>query len=564
MLTAERMSLVRIYVYKPYIEEVIFSLGEAKVLHPIDIRQHLHEFDGKIQPVEAGERAFRLSSLLSRIQTLLMEVNLEEIEFSKEVKKFLTDEDILRIDEEITAIESEYSKLVSEVKPEMMDLSLKEKFAKELLVKKEVVEIAKLMDEIKSKMGMTKKTFVLEGWVPTKRINELKDIVDRASSGYCSIVEVKSKESSDEGGGVFPPTLSKTPSFAKVFERITTSFGNPSYFEINPSLIMAISFPIIFGLMFGDVGHGLMLFFASLLIYALRRRKLKLGEFFDYLTLGAPLLLACSLSSIFFGFLYEEIFGSEEYFKVLENWINLSLGVSIHDSTKYFSKSLESFLSKIFGFKIRVPFPFSPFHEPTLMLLLSIYVATIHISSGLVLGTLNKLINKEFKEAISGPGVWLFFYLNFSYLLLKYRSRVFTVVFERMDIVVMNLILPLAIMLGVKLLVHRTEGFGEGLEALISSLSNTISYGRILALALAHGAFSKVLLMFLELGGGIMRILGIAIWGFITLLLIIVFEGLLSFIHTLRLHWVEWFLKFYSGNGVPYQPFAFSRKYTFV
>ena len=557
MLMSERMSLIRIYVYKPYIEEVIFSLGEAGIFHPIDIKQRLHEFDGNVQPVEIGEKSFKISSLLSRVQALLTQINVKEIKFSKKVKKLLTDEDISKMDEEITAIESEYSKA---------DFSLKEKFAQELLVKKETLEIAKSIEELKSKTGMTKKTFVLEGWVPTKQVNKLKEIIEKASSGFCSILEIKPKKSSnkEEEMGLTPPTLLKTPSFAKVYEKIATSFGIPSYYEINPSVIMAISFPIIFGLMFGDVGHGLMLFFSSLLLYALKKHKLRLGEFFDYAIEGAPLLLTCSFSSIFFGFLYGEIFGSEEYFKVLDSWINSLLGISIYHSIKHSSEFLENFLSKIFGFRLRIPFPFSPFHEPMLMLLLSIYVAIIHISSGLFLGILNKLINKEFKEAISGPGVWLFFYLNFSYVLLKYRSRVFTVIFERIDIVTIHIALPIGIMLGVKLLIHRGEGFTEGLEALISSLSNTVSYGRILALALAHGAFSKVLLMFLELGGGIMFIVGIVMWVFITLLLILTLEGLLSFIHTLRLHWVEWFLKFYSGTGVLYQPFAFSRKYTFV
>ncbi|MEM3754530.1 MAG: V-type ATPase 116kDa subunit family protein [Candidatus Bathyarchaeia archaeon] len=560
MLTAERMSLIRIYVYKPFIEDVIFSLGEAKIFHPIDIKQHLHEFNGKVQQVETGERAFKISSILSKIQNLLMRIdmNIEDIKISKKVKKFLTDEDISKIDEEIAAIESEFSKLYE------ADFSLKEKFAQELLVKKEALEIAKLMNELKSKIGMTKKTFILEGWVPTKRVNELNEIIDKASLGFYSILEIKPKKSiKEEDVNINPPTLLKTPSFAKVFEKITTSFGIPSYFEINPSIFMAISFPIIFGLMFGDVGHGLMLFFASLLLYSLKKHKLKLGEFFNYVIEGVPLLVTCSLSSIFFGFLYGEIFGSEEFFETLDDWISHSFGISIYHSIKHSSESIEKFLSGIFGFRVRVPFPFSPFHEPMLMLLISIYVAMIHISSGLFLGFLNKLINKEFKEAIGGPGVWLFFYLNFSYLLLKYRSKVFTII-ERMDLMIIHLALPIAIMLVTKLLVHKAEGFTEGLEALISSLSNTISYGRILALALAHGAFSKVLLMFLEFGEGIMRIVGVAIWVFITLLLILTFEGLLSFIHTLRLHWVEWFLKFYSGTGIPYQPFAFSRKYTFV
>jgi vacuolar-type H+-ATPase subunit I/STV1 len=101
---------------------------------------------------------------------------------------------------------------------------------------------------------------------------------------------------------------------------------------------------------------------------------------------------------------------------------------------------------------------------------------------------------------------------------------------------------------------HGMDGFGHSLESLISSLSNSISYGRILALALTHGAFSRILLMFLELDGAGLAIVGGLMWVALTFLLIICFEGLLSFIQTLRLHWVEWFLKFYSGDGYEYKP----------
>ena len=110
-----------------------------------------------------------------------------------------------------------------------------------------------------------------------------------------------------------------------------------------------------------------------------------------------------------------------------------------------------------------------------------------------------------------------------------------------------------------RMAVHKMDGFGEALESLIASISNTISYARILALAMAHAAFSKILLSFLEMQGPYMAVVGLLMWGVFTVLLIMSFECLLSFIHTLRLHWVEWFLKFFSGNGYPFKPFTFKK-----
>ena len=117
------------------------------------------------------------------------------------------------------------------------------------------------------------------------------------------------------------------------------------------------------------------------------------------------------------------------------------------------------------------------------------------------------------------------------------------------------------------------EGFMEGLEHLIASISNTISYARILALNMAHAGFAKT---FLFLGGvttttieyiflhtipegGFLMFIVMLLVGTI---FVLIMEGLLSFIHTLRLHWVEAYLKFYAGTGYEYKPLSLLQKWT--
>jgi vacuolar-type H+-ATPase subunit I/STV1 len=115
----------------------------------------------------------------------------------------------------------------------------------------------------------------------------------------------------------------------------------------------------------------------------------------------------------------------------------------------------------------------------------------------------------------------------------------------------------------------------EGLEHLIESISNTISYSRILALNMAHAGFAKTFLFLAGVAtaeimaiiaqlqtGGIMFIImfsGMLVLGTVFVLLM---EGLLSFIHTLRLHWVEAFLKFYAGTGSEYKPLTLPQTWT--
>jgi vacuolar-type H+-ATPase subunit I/STV1 len=141
---------------------------------------------------------------------------------------------------------------------------------------------------------------------------------------------------------------------------------------------------------------------------------------------------------------------------------------------------------------------------------------------------------------------------------------------------VLFLILPAVIMfVGGIVVFGMMEGFMEGIEKLIESISNTISYSRILALNMAHAGFAKTFLFIggvaaaeingilaqISTGGTmfIVSLIGMLLLGTVFVLLM---EGLLSFIHTLRLHWVEAYLKFYAGTGNNYEPLAIPHKWT--
>jgi len=589
MLLAERMSKVRVYVSKDFIDDVMFRLGEAGMIHQTDIRESLKALERYVHPVESSQRLFKLSSILSRIEMLISSLKLknETISEKARVEKFLSDKDLERLEEESTRIEEEHSRIVSqlaefekeegtekttriaELTAELEKLGAESK--EQLLVNRERIEVAKKIDEAKTKVGETSRTLVIEGWVPEKKMDDLKRVVQEASSGFCAFVCLETEPPQGHEGerAKLPPTLLRNPRIAYVYEKIATAFGVPSYYEVDPSVFMLFSFPIIFGLMFGDVGQGLVLVVLTLLLYILKRRNVKTSEIFEYLIQGSPLLVMCSISAVFFGFLYGEFFGFElyneegaHYLPLIEEGFHAVTGISLSHTIRGASHSLEAAISSILGLPIRIPFPFSPFEDPSTMLLLSIYVAIVQISFGLILGLINELMIRRFKQAIIGPGLWLWFYWSFAYLLIRYGSGIFSVIFERMDILGIYLVLPASVMILAQIVVHKMDGFGHALESLIASISNTISYGRILALALAHGAFSRILLMFLELQGTLMMVMGFVMWAAFTFLLIMCFEVLLSFIHPLRLHWVEWFLKFYSGNGFQYQPFTITRRFT--
>ncbi len=576
MLKTQSMVKARAYFHENYADNVIMRIAETGTLHQTDVLEGLREFEPHVRPVEPSERLFRTTSIISRIQTMIEALNLNPQKLGKGDIRVISDKEIDEIDQELSSLEQRYSSIISKsTLPNEEEAAVAEQAAsgerqqqlsevagnyeERLLRWNRQLEIVRLVEEAKSRGARTSKTFVVEGWIPRGKVAEFEEAVREGSKDCCATlcasppIEKGTHSEHIEA----PPTMIRNPRIAYVYEKLVTGFGLPNYFEVDPTVFMLFSFPIIFGLMFADVGHGLILLVLSLLLVAVNRRRIKAPELFDYMIKGSPLLVMCSISAVFFGLIEGELFGSEEYYHVIDESLHKTFGISILETVRSTSHNVESILSAIAGFSIPIPFPFSPFEKPMALLLVSLYVAIIQITFGLVLGFVNQLRRRNYLEAIVGPGLWLWFYSSCAYLFLKYKSGILSIVFQRGDILGLYIALPAAVMILARTAVHGLDGFGHSLESLISSLSNSISYGRILALALTHGAFSRILLMFLGLQGTVFAVVGGVMWGVLTFLLILCFEGLLSFIQTLRLHWVEWFLKFYSGDGYEYKPLRF-------
>lgn len=573
MLKTQQMIKARAYFHEQYADDVLTKIAEAGILHQTDVLKSLKGHEPHIRSVEPSEKLFKTTALVSRVQAMLAALKLE-LQPSRAGVDLISEKEIDTIDQELSALEQKYSSMMSrptsadvtgtaasgpiensEAKQELAELS--KEYGTKLLLWKQQLENIRTIEQAKSRSARTSKTFVIEGWIPKGSMDDFDEAVNEGAKGYCATSYAQPSTETEPHSHEIkspPPTRIKNPRIAYVYEKLVTGFGLPNYFEVDPTIFMIISFPVIFGLMFGDVGHGLILLMLSLLLVAVNKKGVRAQELFEYMIKGSPLLVMCSIAAVFFGFLYGEAFGSSEYYHTIDSFLHEILGFSIHDAVKSASHSIEGTLTAIAGFSIPIPFPFEPFEKPMLLLLMSLYVAIIQITLGLVLGLVNQLRKRNYVEAIIGPGLWLWFYLGCGYLFLKYKSQLLSVVFQRGDILGLYIALPALVMILARSALHGMDGFGHSLESLISSLSNSISYSRILALALTHGAFSRILLMFLELKGPSLAIVGGLMWAVLTFLLILCFEGLLSFIQTLRLHWVEWFLKFYSGDGYEYKP----------
>jgi V/A-type H+/Na+-transporting ATPase subunit I len=324
--------------------------------------------------------------------------------------------------------------------------------------------------------------------------------------------------------------VKECPSYLHAFGKLECAYGRPSSGDIEPLKIFAITFPILFGIMFADVGQGAILVIVGIIFTWLRRKgEVKDGgDIIRYLLISGEMLIYIGFSAIFFGFIFGEFFGPS--------------GV-IHPIT----------LATIGPFQIG---GFEPTQEPMKMLKFAIIVGAIHISTGLGLRLLNELRHKHYKLApIPVCWIWLIFGSLFMWAYWGGISNI-SLWFAEGSLMLLGLIvLPLLLIFVFATLAEGIiPGVGFTVEVFAETLSHTMSYSRLMALGLIHSAMNY---LFLVLGGvehGVFPLQSIPLIAVGTVLVLII-EGLVVFVHTLRLHWIEWFSTFHSGEGIPFKPF---------
>jgi V/A-type H+-transporting ATPase subunit I len=408
-----------------------------------------------------------------------------------------------------------------------------------LLIEREVIGAERALEQGKGYCGKTESTSMIEGWMPSARVGRIKHDLNSICAGEVIVKDWAGKNA---------PTQLENPKgpIMSIFEKLTIGFGVPKSDEVDPTVLWLITYPLFFGLMFGDVGNGLVVIVASSIIYFYKRRGLTvpddafggLGGVFSMVIQGSPLLILSGFASLVVGFLYGTVFGNVEWFKMITG--------------------------------LPGPLWFEPFENIRLMLRLSITIGVIHIISGMLLKIVDDAHVGAYRELIAGPGVWLWFYAAFGITLLQYGLRFpnylfnpgnFTDIFLRMGV-------PLIAMLVLNLWVEGPMGLMHAFENLLSTLSHTISYVRILAMKLIEDVFFHlflgVLVFFLAWGSIGGAAIGLILYAALVTVLIMILETAFVFMQSLRLHWVEWFLKFFDGSGIAFKPYGIIRKYTQV
>nr|QNO54124.1 hypothetical protein PCFKKONE_00028 [Methanosarcinales archaeon ANME-1 ERB7]QNO56606.1 hypothetical protein GDLDPPJJ_00033 [Methanosarcinales archaeon ANME-1 ERB7] len=476
-----------------------------------------------------------------------------------------------RTKEAIAALKAKVAELESGINDNERELAaIRDERFNDLLVMHELVQIEENREKAKVLFGKSARTRVIEGWTPKEDVDRVIDGINDETSGFC-VIDVKEPKRDD----VRVPSLLKNPKIVKPFESIVGMYGHPLYKDIDPTLITAIMFPILFGLMFPDIGHGMFLLAIGLaLMFAFKG----LGK--EIRGVGVIVVL-CGLCSLIIGFLFGEFFGLSEY-----------AGHLVHDS-------VGMSIPEVFVFE---PLWFEPIPNVTVMFVVTMLIGTLHMGLGLLLSAINKVSSRNmFGVLWEAVKIWCLFGTLYFLLALLSSSLVgidegvavfVTTVISHIELkagLIFLVALPVLILFAFKVvseLRHEKHGKAEMgeklsgmdyiiilidglidavLENLFRFLANIVSYGRILALALCHAALMEVFILLAFMCWGSIAIIGPVI-GIIIFVagnaVVIVLEAIMAGIHTIRLHFYEWFTKFYDGGGVEFSPFRFSRTYT--
>ena len=373
---------------------------------------------------------------------------------------------------------------------------------------------------IRTKALQHNNSFIIVGWIPTANEKQLKSRLKKIRS-----VELDFSNAKDELDKN-PPVKLKNCFFAKPFEFYTDMYGVPEYNEVDPTFFIAITYTVIFGIMFADLGQGFCLTIAGILMWKLK--KMAIGK----------ILLPCGISAMIFGTIFGSVFGFEH---VLDP------------------------MFRLFGFEEK-PIEVMASENINTIILGAIGIGVFLLLIAMFINVYTLLRRKDVGRALFGTsGVsGIIFY---GALVFGLAAEIFLGIHVMTLPYILGLIvLPFLLIFFAEPLAdlvngeehwqpeswggYIVENLFESIEVLLGYVTNTMSFLRVGAFVLVHAGMMLVVFVLAETVGGagywVVVVIGNA--------LVMVLEALLVAIQVLRLEYYEMFSRFYSGEGKPFEP----------
>jgi V-type H+-transporting ATPase subunit a len=507
-------------------------------------------------------------------------------------------------------------------------------------------------------LDVTQKCLIAECWVPVLDMESIQIALRRGTErSGSSVPPILNRMETYEA----PPTYNRTNKFTNGFQGLINAYGVATYREMNPAPYTIITFPFLFAVMFGDLGHGTIMALFGLWM-VLKEKPLAAkksdNEIWNIFFGGRYIIFLMGVFSMYTGLIYNDVF-SKSLNIFGSRWIiNSNASVIMPEKTMQ--------LHPVNDFEGAYPFGLDPvwqvaklnkiiFHN-SFKMKISIILGVFHMIFGVCVGYFNHRYFKN-RLAIICEFIPQLIFLCFLFLYLVLLMFIKWVKFDgntagcapSILITFINMVLfkpapevsesnpcdpfmysgqktlqnllvilallcvpwmlfakPVMIMRSRKEEAHQpimpynsetgdaeaggtttqapaqnaqAHGHGEQeemseifihqgihtIEYVLGSVSHTASYLRLWALSLAHAQLAEVLWdMVLQQGlmsdgwvGGVILWAIFSFWAILTVGILVLMEGLSAFLHTLRLHWVEFQSKFYQGQGYAFQPFAF-------
>jgi V/A-type H+-transporting ATPase subunit I len=400
-------------------------------------------------------------------------------------------------------------------------------------------------------------TAILEIWTPaeevpnvTNKLHEMFNDKVRVRVKEMTFSEVPYEKGYGQEGKTDPleeiPTLTKHSKFVAPFQTLLRLYGHPGYTEIDPTIFLAITFPLFFGIMFADVGHGIVLVIVGLIgRYLLRKRSQGTRDM-------TIIIIYCGLGAILGGFFAGEFFGNRISTIPYLEW----------------ATALNIFQD--------------PLQNVIFILKICIIIGVVQICLGWLLQAINYYFAQRKYLALTDSGLKIVLLVAGTVLIFHFGLNINVWLSGPVPPILLPLIpgLSLIFMRAIGKALHLNylakESYGQVLgestiqtmETLLNVISNVASYSRLLAMMAAHIGLMLVVKLSADMTaaefsgapvlGAVIVTLGVVLGNALVMLL----ESVLVFIQDMRLHFYEFFSKFYKGTGVPFIPVQFESTYS--
>ena len=368
--------------------------------------------------------------------------------------------------------------------------------------------IALRREEAKSRLVGTDKVFLLEGWLPADRCAEIEKMLEPFT---CA---TETREPTEDEYPQVPVQL-KNNKLTRPLNMVTEMYSLPAYGTLDPNPLMAPFFILFYGIMMADMGYGLLMMIASVIISKKYRPKGTSGELFSLLGL-------CGISTFIMGALTGGFFGD-------------------------FLTQLVAIVSP--GTVFALPKLFDPLDDLTMILIGSMALGMVQIVTGMAISLIEKCKRKKFLDAFFEEITWWIVFIGIALLAL---GKGVAVLYVGCALVLLGPIV-------------QGKGWGK-LTGVFGSLYNHVtgyfgdilSYTRLMALMLAGSVIAQVFNMLAAMPGNVIAFIIISMLGNA---MNFGLNLLGCYVHDLRLQCLEFFNKFYVDGGKPFRPMTLDTEY---